>query len=98
MRQFAVFATVITRKNQSINPEDHMELNAQTKLDTLISEYPFLLEFFINRSPKFQMLQNVIMRKTVGKVASLENIAAKGDIELETLLAEIAAEIKAKTI
>lgn len=74
-----------------------MELNATTKLDDLLQEYPFLLDFFLNRSPKFKMLQSAVMRKTVGKVATLEHIAARGGIELATLLAEIAAEIKATT-
>lgn len=74
-----------------------MELNAKTKLDDLLNEYPFLLDFFLNRSPKYSMLQSAVMRKTVGKVAPLEQIAARGGIELRTLLAEIADEIKAKT-
>lgn len=55
-----------------------MELNAATKLDDLLKEYPFLLDFFINRSPKYKMLQSAVMRKTVGKVAPLEHVAARG--------------------
>jgi len=73
-----------------------MELSAKTKLDDLLNEYPFLLDFLLNRSPKFQMLQSAVMRMTVGKVATLENIASRGGIDLDTLLAEIAAAIKTK--
>ncbi|HET6513875.1 MAG TPA: DUF438 domain-containing protein [Thermodesulfovibrionales bacterium] len=74
-----------------------MELSGKTKIDDLLKDYPFLMDFFVNRSPKFKMLQSTVMRKTVGKVAPLSHVAAIGGIELNELLAEIAAEIKAKT-
>ena len=74
-----------------------MELSGTTKIADLLQEYPFLLDFFSNRSPKFKMLQNPVMRKTVGRVAPLAQIASVGEIELELLLAEIAAEIKTQT-
>ncbi|HXX58155.1 MAG TPA: DUF438 domain-containing protein, partial [Thermodesulfovibrionales bacterium] len=74
-----------------------MELSAKTKIDDLLRDYPFLLDFFIKRSPKFKMLESTVMRKTVGKVAPLSHVAHIGGIELGTLLSEIASEIKAKT-
>lgn len=73
-----------------------MELSGKTKIDDLLKTYPFLMDFFINRSPKFKMLQSTVMRKTVGKVAPLSHVAHIGGIELDSLLSEIAAEIKAK--
>lgn len=74
-----------------------MELSGKTKIDDLLEAYPFLMDFFIHRSPKFKMLQSTVMRKTVGKVAPLSHVAHLGGIDLELLLSEIAAEIKAKT-
>jgi uncharacterized protein len=74
-----------------------MVLNGQTKLAELLQAYPFLLEFFVNRSPKFKMLKSAVMRRTVGKVAPLSHIAEKGGIELGLLLSEIAAVVKAQT-
>ena len=74
-----------------------MELSAKTKINDLLKDYPFLMEFFINRSPKFKMLQSTVMRKTVGKVAPLSHVAHIGGIELPLLLREIAATIKEKT-
>lgn len=74
-----------------------MELSGKTKIDDLLKDYPFLMDFFINRSPKFRMLQSSVMRKTVGKVAPLTHVATIGGIDLDQLLSEIAAEIKAKT-
>lgn len=74
-----------------------MELSAKTKINDLLKDYPFLMEFFINRSPKFKMLQSTVMRKTVGKVAPLSHVAHIGGIELPLLLREIVATIKEKT-
>jgi DUF438 domain-containing protein len=77
--------------------EDDMELSPKTKIEELLKEYPFLMDFLMKRSPKFRMLENAVMRKTVGKVAPLSHVASIGGIEIETLLSEVAAEIKAKT-
>lgn len=74
-----------------------MEISGKSKLHDLIEEYPFLLEFLINRSPKFKMLKSSVMRNTVGKVAPLAHVAEKGGIPLPQLLSEIAAEVKART-
>jgi uncharacterized protein len=74
-----------------------MVLNGQTKLAELLQAYPFLLEFFINRSPKFSMLKSAVLRRTVGKVAPLSHIAEKGEIELDQLISEIAAAVRAQT-
>jgi uncharacterized protein len=74
-----------------------MVLHAGTKLQELLQAYPFLLEFFLNRSPKFSMLKSSVMRRTVGKVAPLSHIAERGGIELDQLLRELAAAVKTAT-
>ncbi len=74
-----------------------MELNANTKINDLLEEYPFLMEFLIARSPKFKLLESAVMRKTVGKVATVAQAASIGNIELTALLADIAAEIRKRT-
>ncbi|MCL4476779.1 MAG: DUF438 domain-containing protein [Nitrospirae bacterium] len=74
-----------------------MELSGKTKIDDLLKAYPFLMDFFINRSPKFKMLQSAVMRKTVGKVAPLSHVAHIGGIDPGLLLSDIAAEIRKRT-
>jgi len=74
-----------------------MELSGKTKIDDVLKAYPFLMDFFIHRSPKFKMLQSTVMRKTVGKVAPLSHVAHIGGIDLDLLLSEIAAEIRKTT-
>jgi DUF438 domain-containing protein len=74
-----------------------MDLSARTKIDDLLSAYPFLLEFFVSKSPKFKNLKNPIMRKTIGKVATLNQVAGIGKMDLEELLDDISREVKEKT-
>ncbi len=74
-----------------------MDLNANTKIDDLLKEYPFLMEYLVSRSPKFKLLESAVMRKTVGKVATLSQAASIGGVDLNQLLQELAAEIRKKT-
>jgi hypothetical protein len=70
-----------------------MELNTKTKIDDLLKQYPFLLDFLITLSPMFKNLKNPVVRKTVGKVATLEKAAAIGGLKVEDLLSKLSAEI-----
>lgn len=74
-----------------------MELGPKTKINDLLSSYPFLLEFFLAKSPKYKLLQSPVSRKTIGKVASLAQAASIGGLPIDQLLSEIAAEIREKT-
>jgi len=55
------------------------------------------MEYLIARSPKFKLLESAVMRKTMGKVATLAQAAAIGGIDPGQLLNDIAAEIKKTT-
>jgi hypothetical protein len=60
-----------------------MGINAKTKVDELLKQYPFLENFLITLSPKFKGLKNPIMRKTMGKVATLEMAASISGLNLD---------------
>jgi len=74
-----------------------MELNTKTKIDDLLKQYPFLLDFLITLSPKFKNLKNPVVRKTVGKIATLEKAAGIGGLEVESLISTLSAEIRKQT-
>ena len=74
-----------------------MEINAKTKIDDLLKEYPFLEDFLVKLSPKFKGLRNPIMRKTIGKVATLSKVAGIGDLDLDKFLTALTAEINRQT-
>jgi DUF438 domain-containing protein len=70
-----------------------MEIRANTKIDELLKEYPFLEDFLVSLSPKFKGLKNPIMRKTIGKVATLGKVAGIGGLDPDDFLATLTAEI-----
>lgn len=74
-----------------------MILSSNTSIDQLLAEYPFLLDFLIEYNPRFELLKNKLMRATVGKMATMKQVAALGEVPLHTLLKDIAAEIESHT-
>jgi uncharacterized protein len=72
-------------------------LDSNTSLHQLLERYPFLLEFLGGYNKKFELLQNPIMRATVGRAATLGRVAEMGDIPLEDLLRDIATEVRERT-
>jgi hypothetical protein len=71
-----------------------MGINAKTKIDELLKQYPFLEDFLITLSPKFKGLKNPIMRKTMGKVATLEMASTISGLNIDKLVAALTAEIE----
>ena len=74
-----------------------MDLNPKVKVNDLLSHYPFLKDFLIKLNPEFKMLDNPFMRKTVGRIASLQKAAMIGGMDVKKLLDDLAAEIRSKT-
>jgi len=61
-----------------------MKIGSRTKLDDLLKKYPFLLEFLAGLSPRFAKLRNPVMRKTIGRVATLGQAAGFGSLGMMT--------------
>ncbi len=74
-----------------------VKLTSKTRLDALLKAYPFLLDFLPSFDSKFDKLRQPLLRKTLGRVASLGQVAAMGDVPLPQLLAAVAAEVKRVT-
>jgi uncharacterized protein len=72
-------------------------LASTTSLHQLLERYPFLLEFLAGYNKKFELLQNPIMRATVGRAATLGRVAEMGGIPLEDLIRDIAREVRDRT-
>jgi DUF438 domain-containing protein len=71
-----------------------MKLTVSTKIEDLLKEYPFLEEFLPTVSPKYKKLTNPVVRKTMGKIATLNMVAKMGEMEFNTLARKIQDEIK----
>ncbi len=74
-----------------------MELDPKVKVNDLLAAYPFLKDFLIRVNPEFKMLDNPFMRKTVGRIASIQKAAMIGGIDVKKLLDDISGEIRKQT-
>ena len=74
-----------------------MKLSTATKLFKLMDVYPFLFEYMASYHPKFRSLKNPIMRKTFGRIATIEMISAMGGISSDKLLEDIRKKIEIET-
>lgn len=74
-----------------------MELSSKTKVTELLSKYPFLREFLIKLDPQFKALDNPIMMKTLGRVATLGRVTMVTGVSLEKLMPAIAEEVQKQT-
>lgn len=74
-----------------------MEISQKTKLNDLMSKYPFIKDFLMALDPHFKALNSPLMMKTLGRVATLGKVSMVAGFDLEKLMTSIAGEIKAKT-
>ena len=63
-----------------------VEIGPKTRINDLLRDHPHLLEVLVARSPAFAKLRNPLLRKTMGKVATLENAAAIAGIPVDDLV------------
>ena len=74
-----------------------MTITPKTTVHTLLKEYPFLLDFLAAYNPEFGKLTNPVVRRTMGRMATLEKASAMGNVPLNQLVDDIAAEIERQT-
>ena len=74
-----------------------MTITPKTTVHTLLKEYPFLLDFLAGYHPEFKKLTNPVLRRTVGRMATLDTVADQGNVPLNQLMNDLAAEIEKKT-
>lgn len=61
-------------------------ISPQTKVGELLDTYPQLEEVLIKIAPAFSALKNPVLRRTVGRVATLSQAAAIGGLKVDVLV------------
>lgn len=61
-------------------------ISPKTKVLALIEAYPQLEDTLIRFVPAFEKLKNPVLRKTVAKIATLQQAAAIGNVKVEELI------------
>jgi len=72
-----------------------MDLNRSTKILPIIDKYPKVYDELYKISSKVKRFKNPIVRKTIGKKASLEMVAELLEVSLETVISTIKTAIEA---
>ena len=61
-------------------------ITPKTKVHQLLEAYPHLEDVLIGYVPEFKKLKNPALRKTVAKIATLQQAAAIGNVKVEDLV------------
>jgi len=61
-------------------------ISPKTKVLQLIEAYPQLEDVLISYVPAFEKLKNPVLRKTVARIASLQQAASIGNVKVEDLI------------
>lgn len=62
------------------------QITPETKIGTLLEHFPQLEETLLKMSPEFKKLRNPVIRKTIGRVATLRQVASIGKVSLADLI------------
>jgi len=74
-------------------PGKEFKITPNTVVGPLIKRYPFLKDYLISLSPKFNQLNNPVIFKTMGNIATLDMISKRGGFQVEYLIQKITDEI-----
>jgi hypothetical protein len=74
-----------------------MTITPHTTLHSLLKEYPFLTDYLADYHPEFKKLANPLLRRTMARVTTMERVAVLGEVPVDRLLRDIAAEVRRVT-
>jgi hypothetical protein len=78
--------------------EKRLTITPKTKVGEMLDAFPALEEVLLEISPVFAKLKNPILRKTVAKVATLQQAAIIGNIPVEDLINRLRSEVGEEAI
>jgi uncharacterized protein (DUF2249 family) len=61
-------------------------ITPQTRIGEFLDNFPELEELLISLSPAFQKLKNPVLRRTIGRVATFQQVAVVGNVPIETII------------
>lgn len=73
--------------------KENIIISPKTKVLQLIENWPQLEDVLIDYVPAFSKLKNPVLRKTVAKIATLQQAAAIGNVKVEDLINRLRKEV-----
>jgi hypothetical protein len=68
-------------------------ISPKTKVLQLIEAYPQMEDILIQYAPAFKKLKNPVLRKTIARIATLQQAAAVGNVKVEDLINRLRKEV-----
>ncbi len=75
------------------NQDQTLTITPDTKIGPLLDRFPQLEAPLMKLSPAYAKLRNPLLRKTVAKVATLQQVAKIGDVAIGTLINTLRSEL-----
>ncbi len=74
-------------------PESPLDIQATTKVAELLESYPELEDVLIAMAPPFRKLRSPMLRRSIAKIASLQQAATVGRLDLAEMIDELRAAV-----
>ena len=66
--------------------ENNLIITPKTKVAELLDAYPQLEDVLIDIAPTFKKLKNPVLRRTIARVATLQQAASVGDVSIDVII------------
>ena len=63
-----------------------LQITPQTRIGEFLDNFPDLEDLLISLSPAFEKLKNPVLKRTIGRVATFQQVAAVENLPLETII------------
>ncbi|MFV0592733.1 MAG: PAS domain-containing protein [Draconibacterium sp.] len=96
-RKLLTWDSQVKEKNVPEKPEpktDDPGITKDSVIAPLLKKYPFLRDYLVELNPRYKQLKNPVVFNTMGNIATLEMIAARGDFEVDELVRKIISEVE----
>jgi hypothetical protein len=67
-------------------------ISPKTKVGELLEAYPELESVLMSMSPSFEKLKNPLLRKTIARVATLQQVSVVGGVKIEEMIRRLRQE------
>lgn len=88
-----IFVMLSLAMPEEVTPQSRFPILPSTKVAALLDQYPEVEDILISLAPPFQKLKNRILRRTVARVASLQQVAAVGRLPVHELVNRLRAAV-----
>ena len=72
--------------------ESKITISPKTKVGELLDAYPELEPVLMAMSPAFEKLKNPVLRRTVARVATLQQVSVVGGVNIEEMIRRLRKE------